>query len=148
METARNPEPDKNSSIQATPVPETSTPSEPTVKDVAPVRNSPAAANGAADADIAPSIQDASANPMNNAPEARIEESISAPNAAATGSPATNDAIPDASAVHASVSSESRAPTLGCSPSAVFEPGRHCPSGSESCYATLRRSLRAPPANR
>ena len=77
------------------------------VEDVAPVRNSPAAANGAADADIAPSIQDASANPMNNAPEARIEESISAPNAAATGSPATNDAIPDASAVHASVSSES-----------------------------------------
>ena len=107
IETARNPEPDKNSSIQATPVPKSSTPSEPTVEDVAPVRNSPAAANGAADADIAPSIQDASANPMNNAPEARIEESISAPNAAATGSPATNDAIPDASAVHASVSSES-----------------------------------------
>ena len=71
------------------------------------MRNSPAAANGATDADIAPSIQDASANPMNNAPEARIEESISAPNAAATGSPATNDAIPDASEVHASVSSES-----------------------------------------
>ena len=104
METARNPEPDKNSSIQATPVPESSTPSEPTVEDVAPVRNSPAAANGAADADVAPSIP---ANPMNDAPEARIEESISAPNAAATGSPATNDAIPDASAVHASVSSES-----------------------------------------
>jgi hypothetical protein len=116
METARNPEPDKNSLIQATPVPESSTPSEPTVEDVAPVRNSPAAANGAADADIAPSIQDASANPMNNAPEARIEESISAPNAAATGGSATDDAIPDASAVHASVSSESIAQNFAPTP--------------------------------
>ena len=108
METARNPEPDKNSSIQATPVPESSIPSEPTAEDVPPARNSPAA-SGAANANIAPSIQDASANPMNNPPEARIEESISAPNVAATGSPATDDAIPDASAVHASVSSESSA---------------------------------------
>ena len=40
METARNPEPDKNSSIQATPVPESSIPSEPTAEDVPPARNS------------------------------------------------------------------------------------------------------------
>ena len=46
---------------------------------------------------------------MNNASEARIEESISAPNAAPTGSPATDDAIPDTSAAQASVSSESSA---------------------------------------
>ena len=106
METAQNPEPDKNSSIQATPVPQSTIPSEPTAEDAAPVRNSPTA-NGAADADIAPSIQDASANPMNNASETRVEGSISAPNAAPTGSPATDHAIPDTSAAQASVSSES-----------------------------------------
>ena len=107
METADS-EPDKNSPIQATPVPQSSIPSEPTAADAAPVRNS-ATTNGALDADVAPSIQDASANPMNNASEARIEESISAPNAAPTGSPATDDAIPDTSAAQASVSSESGA---------------------------------------
>ena len=108
METAQNPEPDKNSSIQATPVPQSSIPSEPTKEDAAPVRNSPTA-NGAADADIAPSIQGASANPINNASEARIDASISAPNAAPAGSPATDDAIPDTSAAQAGISSESSA---------------------------------------
>jgi hypothetical protein len=85
MATAQGTELNKNSSINATPVPESSTPSAPSA-DAESVRNQPTA-DEATEANIAPSIPETSADATHDASDGRTEQRISAPNAPPAGIP-------------------------------------------------------------
>jgi hypothetical protein len=86
-ETEQNAELEKKSSIQSTAAPQPpNIPSEPGAKETSQVPEGPTA-NSLAGADATRSSQDASADPMEKAPEARVEENVAAPNAEPVNSP-------------------------------------------------------------